>query len=62
MDTKHNDQNACADGATGTAYGHIHSTPTRPTPSYLRDYHNDNKQTQLPASRRVCPQSPKRVT
>ena len=45
MDTKHNDQNACADGATGTAYGHIHSTPTRPTPSYLRDYHNDDKQT-----------------
>ena len=27
-----------ADGAT--AYGH--TTPTRPTPSYLRDYHNDD--------------------
>ena len=32
-----------ADGAT--VYGH--TTPTRPTPSYLRDDHNDNKQTQL---------------
>ena len=47
-----------ADGAT--VYGH--TTPTRPTPSYLRDYHNDNIQTQLPAGRRVRPQSPKRVT
>ena len=27
------------DGAT--VYGH--TTPTRPTPSYLRDYHNDNR-------------------
>ena len=48
-----------ADGAT--AYGH--TTPTRHTPCYLRDYHNDDTQTQLPASRRaVCPQSPKHVT
>ena len=30
-----------ADGAT--VYGH--TTPTRPTPSYLRDYHNDDIQT-----------------
>ena len=54
MDTKHNVPTALP------SYGH--TTPTRPTPSYLRDYHNDDKQTQLPASRRVCPQSPKRVT
>jgi hypothetical protein len=48
---KHETQRA--DGAT--VYGH--TTPTRPTPSYLRNYHNDNKQTQLPAGRRVRPQS-----
>ena len=37
MNTKHN-YTTC-DGAT--VYGH--TTPTRPTPSYLRDYHNDNR-------------------
>ena len=48
-----------ADGAT--AYGH--TTPKRPTPSYLRDYHNDDTRTTITRKPTpVCPQSPKHVT
>jgi len=33
------------DGAT--AYGHTYDSPKRPTPSYLKDYHNDDTRTTI---------------